>query len=223
MSRVVKNAAIRRNEIVDAAQQLFYAKGYTATSVQDILNSVGIAKGTFYYYFDSKLDLLCVLIDRMREQVLAETSPIVTDARLNAPEKMARFFAAISNWKTERKDFLLGLLQVWTHDDNLFFRHKLMKATAASLEPLLATIVRQGIDEGTFSTDYPEEAATILYILLQTLSDIFVQLLLDKNNYDPALIERKAIAYQQAMERVLGAPKNSLKVIDMASIKLWFE
>jgi len=222
MAKTVKNATERRTEILNAAQQLFFTKGYTNTSVQDILTSVGIAKGTFYYHFKSKLDLLCALIDRMREQLLAETSPIVADERLNAAEKMAQFFAAVSDWKVERKDFLLDLLQVWNHDNNLVFRHKLEKASAASLEPLLASIIKQGIAEGIFVTDYPDEAAEILYIILQNLSETLVRLLLEDNGYDALFIERKMTAHQQAMERLLGASPNSLHVLDIESVKAWF-
>ena len=54
MARIVKEADERRNEILDAAETLFTEKGYSKTTIIDILNQVGIAKGTFYYYFKSK-------------------------------------------------------------------------------------------------------------------------------------------------------------------------
>lgn len=54
---------MRRSEILDVAQRLFYLKGYDQTSVQDIITEIGIAKGTFYHYFNSKLELLDAIID----------------------------------------------------------------------------------------------------------------------------------------------------------------
>ena len=52
--RVVKEAEERRNEILDAADMLFADKGFDNTSTNDILEKVGIARGTLYYHFKSK-------------------------------------------------------------------------------------------------------------------------------------------------------------------------
>jgi len=51
MTRVVKKPDVRKNEILDAAQDFFFRKGYESTTIQDILDKLSIAKGTFYYYF----------------------------------------------------------------------------------------------------------------------------------------------------------------------------
>ena len=54
MTRIVKAPDVRRSELIACAQRLFYSMGYENTSVSDIVNEVGVAKGTFYYYFKSK-------------------------------------------------------------------------------------------------------------------------------------------------------------------------
>jgi len=64
MTRTSKPAAQRRDEILDVAQNLFITKGVQATSVEDILKEVGIAKGTLYYHFSSKEEILRSLISR---------------------------------------------------------------------------------------------------------------------------------------------------------------
>ena len=64
MTRTSKPAAQRRDEILDVAQHLFITKGVQATSVEDILKEVGIAKGTLYYHFSSKEEILRSLISR---------------------------------------------------------------------------------------------------------------------------------------------------------------
>ena len=56
--RTVKNAEERRNEILDAAAELFKQKGFDGTSTGDILEKVGIARGTLYYHFKSKEDIM---------------------------------------------------------------------------------------------------------------------------------------------------------------------
>ena len=84
MARVVKEAELRRSEILDAAQHLFYSKGYDETSIQDIIDAVGIAKGTFYHHFESKQELLDHLIDRMFGEVLVPLEMLVNEGEETA-------------------------------------------------------------------------------------------------------------------------------------------
>ena len=63
MARIVKEADERRNEILDAAETLLQ-KRVLKTTIIDILNQVGIAKGTFYYYFKSKEEVMDAIIER---------------------------------------------------------------------------------------------------------------------------------------------------------------
>ena len=68
--RIVKEAAERKNEILDAAEELFAARGYEATSTGDILDRVGIARGTLYYHFRSKEEILDALTERITRAVM---------------------------------------------------------------------------------------------------------------------------------------------------------
>src|SRR6266496_3647760 len=55
----------RRGEVLDAAVRVFHAKGYDATSIQDIADEVGILKGSIYYYITSKEDVLFEILDEV--------------------------------------------------------------------------------------------------------------------------------------------------------------
>ena len=79
----------KRNEILDAALQLVYTKGYEQMSIQDILDALQISKGAFYHYFNSKGELLEGLINRMIDQALLMLQPIEQDQSLPAIEKLA--------------------------------------------------------------------------------------------------------------------------------------
>ncbi|WP_082232133.1 TetR/AcrR family transcriptional regulator [Halobacillus massiliensis] len=59
----------KRKQIVDAALKLFIDQGFSSTSIQDILDRAGIAKGTFYNYFNSKNECLMAILDYIKEQV----------------------------------------------------------------------------------------------------------------------------------------------------------
>src|SRR3954468_14567425 len=56
----------RKQQLVDAAAELFAANGYTATRIQDICKRAGVAKGLFYWYFPTKQDLFAELVRSMR-------------------------------------------------------------------------------------------------------------------------------------------------------------
>lgn len=55
----------RRSEVLEAATRVFHAKGYAASSIQDVADELGILKGSLYYYIDSKEDLLFAIIDEV--------------------------------------------------------------------------------------------------------------------------------------------------------------
>jgi len=59
----VKKGEENRKLIVEAANQLFYTKGYNQTAFSEVAKAVGIPKGNFYHYFKSKDDLLEAVID----------------------------------------------------------------------------------------------------------------------------------------------------------------
>jgi len=62
----------RRERIIDAAWKLFREKGFAETTINDILKEAQISKGTFYYYFRSKddlLDTLSEILDREYERL----------------------------------------------------------------------------------------------------------------------------------------------------------
>ncbi len=55
----------RFEDILRAAAELFYEKGYHATTMQDVADRVGMLKGSLYYYIDSKEDLLYITLDQV--------------------------------------------------------------------------------------------------------------------------------------------------------------
>src|SRR4051794_20485469 len=56
----------RKQQLVDAAAELFAANGYAATRIQDICRRAGVAKGLFYWYFPTKQALFAELVRSMR-------------------------------------------------------------------------------------------------------------------------------------------------------------
>jgi AcrR family transcriptional regulator len=223
MARIVKDPDVRRSEILDVAQRLFYQKGYEQTSVQDIITEIGIAKGTFYHYFSSKLDLLDAMIDRMIEQTLQSLEPLVADNQLAALEKFETFFSDLADWKVENKAFFLDIINVLYKDENAILRDKIKAASVEKTVPLLARIIEQGMVAGTFATEYPADIAVIVWQIVQSLSETVAKIILNEAHNDDtlAIIERKTIVHHYAIERVLNAPTGSINLFDLDQIKPW--
>jgi len=225
MARIVKEQeyAARRDAILDVAQRLVYTKGYEQMAIQDILNELQISKGAFFHYFNSKQLLLEAIIERMRDGVEQLITPIVHDPHLPALEKLQLFFAAILRWKTERKDFLLALLRVWYADDNAIIRQKLYTAGRKRIAPLLTEIIEQGVKEGVLTTAYPDMVSEVVLSIGRDMGEKLGLLVITFRSEDEDLeyIERTIATYTDALERVLGAPEDSLQVVDIEILKEW--
>lgn len=221
MARIVKEYDERNTEFLDVAQELFYRKGYEQTSVQDIIRAVGVAKGTFYHYFASKAELLDALVERVYTQVFAAVAPIVADESLGAVEKFEQLLDSGNQEKLGHKDFLLAAMPAFYDDQNVLLRTKLLAEAVAMMVPLLAAIIRQGVAEGIFDVDYPDEAAEIVIQMGQSLSDAIVQVMVRESGAGVEGIVPKIDAYNRSVERVLGAPKGSLHLVSLDKIAMW--
>ena len=107
MARIVKEEAyaVKRNEILDAAQRLVYTKGYEQMTIQDMLDDLQISKGAFYHYFDSKQAVLEALVERMGEGAVQLLLPIVHDPLLPALDKFHCYLATLNRWKVGQSLF----------------------------------------------------------------------------------------------------------------------
>lgn len=214
MTRIVKKPEVRKNEILNAARKFFFQKGYEQTTIQDILDELGIAKGTFYYYFTSKLDLLDKLVDRTTSEISASLKPILK-MEMNAIEKFNKIFQTATIVKMQKIDVLLVMLKVMFTDENTIIRVKMYRRMVEKNKILYSSIIKQGIKEGVFNTSYPDDAAELLMQIGTGLNETICRLLIQQNEdpkYIIQVLTSKIKLYQDAMERILGAPQGSLQV-----------
>jgi len=225
MVRTVNEAAHaqRRNAILDAAQLAVEKKGYEQMAIADILGELNISSGAFYHYFDSKPALLLALVERMGEEVERLVLPIIHDRQLGAIDKLQRFFATLDHEKIAHKGLLLAYLRVWYADENAIVRHKLYIARVKRLAPWLSQIIQEGVEEGVFTTPYPDQAARMIISLLEDLGYATVELLLseEREPSDLPRLERIAEACADALERVLGAPAGCLQHAWREELEPW--
>lgn len=228
MARTVKEYDERYNEFLNIGQRLFYQKGYAQTSVQDIIGEMGVAKGLFYYYFPSKTDLLDAIVERIGREALVALEPMIEDATLDAPTKLEQFFTQTQNWKLANREFLLDVMAVVYRDENTVLRMKIIEAMMPIVVPHLASILRQGVAEGVYSVEYPEECAEIVLEMTQGLASPIVKLLLHRPGNGETMaaalqtLERRVRACERSIERVLGAAEGSISLLSSEQLRTWF-
>jgi AcrR family transcriptional regulator len=104
----------RQADVTQAAIEIFWQKGYPAASIQDVADTVGVLKGSLYYYIDSKEDLLWRIIEEVHE----EWSEILTRAgELDAgpSERIHAFIKLHVEWYLKQVKEVTVFFREWRH------------------------------------------------------------------------------------------------------------
>jgi AcrR family transcriptional regulator len=220
MTREIKKPDIRKNEILSTARQFFFYKGFEKTSIQDIIDELGIAKGTFYHYFSSKMDLLDELMEAITDEMSSVIKPIL-ESHAGAIEKFNRMFHEITAFKIAKIEVFMVMLKVLFKDENTVLRTKMYRKMIEKNTPLYATLIQQGIREGVFNTQLPEDTAEFLLQIGTNLNETVCRLILREDMTPQRLVEiikNKITLYQDAMERILRVKKGSLKIAEVVEV-----
>jgi len=216
--------AVRRDEILDVAERLIRTRGYDAMSIQSVQDELGCSRGALYHYFGSKEAILGAVIERMTAAGMAILAPIAENSDLAATDKLQTLFASAGSWKSARSDLLLPLIRTWLEPGNDVARVRAEAAAYEQFQPVMATILRQGVAEGTMNPSSADHAAVILTALFAGSTDAIRRLLIDRMDgrvpYEE--VERFIHAYDEAIERILGLAPGSFTLIDPDSMRTWF-
>lgn len=216
--------ALRRDSFVDVAQRLIQVKGYEALSVQDVLDELEASKGAFYHYFGSKADLLEAVIERMADAVEVQWNEMLARPDMTACERLETLFSMTAQWKNARRELVLGVLEAWLSDDNAVVREKLRRLIATRMSGPLRSIIAQGIAEGEMTADDPDRTAAVVVTMVTGTSELASELFVARQQGRVSFeeVERTFSAYRHALERVLGLPRDRLRLMDPETLELWF-
>lgn len=199
--RIVKDAEERRNEILDAADELFALKGFDGTSTNDILEKVGIARGTLYHHFKSKEDIMDALIERYSARLLGAAQSIAADKNIPVVKRIIRVVMALNLSGGGSKEIMEHIHK----PQNALMHQKIQKVIIHGVPPILTEIIREGIEQGMFSTPYPYECMEMVVIYANTVFDGDMVALTDEERLS------RVQAFVCNIERLLGAESGSLK------------
>ena len=201
--RVVKKAEERRNEILDAADELFGQKGFDGTSTNDILEKVGIARGTLYYHFKSKEDIMDALIERYNDHLLGSAQEIAADKSIPVNERIIRVVMAMNISGGSGKEIMEHIHK----PQNALMHQKIQKVIINGVTPILTGIIREGIEQGLFSTPYPHECMEMIVAYTNTVFDDDTVKMTNEERAS------RIQAFVFNAERLLGAESGSLMYV----------
>lgn len=198
--RIVKDAEERKNEILDAANELFSQKGFDGTSTGDILERVHIARGTLYYHFKSKEDIMDALIERFTSRMLLAAQKITADKNIPVKERLIKVILSLNVNDTSGKE----MIEHMHSPQNALMHQKTQKIILSSVTPILTEVIRDGIEQGLFNTPFPYECTEMIMTYTNTVFD---------GNDTVELTEKGRASRIQAfvfnVERLLGAESGS--------------
>ncbi|OLU45459.1 TetR/AcrR family transcriptional regulator [Faecalibaculum rodentium] len=197
--RIVKDAAARRSEILDAAEKLFGTKGYDATSTGDILRELGIARGTLYYHFKSKEDILDAMIDRLTQALAARAAGVLDRKDIPVLQRLTLMMQSL------QVNNALGheIMSQVHKPQNALMHQKMQERMLTAVVPLVTSLLQEAREQGLCQTRYPEEVTEMTLLYASTVFDELSGLSEEKR-------QEKVLAFIYNLERLLQMPEGSL-------------
>ncbi|WP_374626347.1 TetR/AcrR family transcriptional regulator [Devosia sp.] len=221
--RIVRPRVTTREALLDAAQRLFAAVGYDATSVNRIIAEVGVSKGAFYHHFDSKEALLEALAGRFAAQTARAARGILEDPTLDAFARLTSFLASMRRHKLETAAEMRAAFEPLFRAENLQLHARTQRAVAEVVRPVLTRIIAEGVAERAFDTPDPESAAEIILHLMTSNRDLVIALYRTRDRIEferlGRHLMRKLDYLGTVVDRLLGLPEGSIELADDAALR----
>ena len=164
--RKAREKELRRNEIIDAAERVFFSKGRMNATMDDVAAEAELSKGTLYLYFKNK-DELFLAIHLRGMAVLHKLFTDAVESQETGINKMHAIGQAYSNFFKDYPDYFNALMYYksqeaeYTPQDD--FANECHNAGLDSLD-IVAEVIKIGIQDGTISKELdPDKTATVLW------------------------------------------------------------
>ncbi len=207
----------RKGRIIQTALQLFAVKGYENTTINNIIGEAGISKGGFYHHYTSKEELLEDIVRMLIGDMVVIFEEIDACDDLTALEKTNEYIRRVNAYKGDKVVEVAAFLsELYSGGKNVQLESKIYDFARKHIAPIMKKIIIQGVKEGTFKTEFSEEAAETyvkLFIMQQQeVTDLFYEALRERNEEIMERIKRKYSFFQKLLEDTLGLERGSLVV-----------
>ncbi|MGZ9584417.1 TetR/AcrR family transcriptional regulator [Paenibacillus marinisediminis] len=181
-------------QILNVSAQLFMEQGYDKTSIQQIIDALGMSKGAIYHHFKSKEEILAAVMKRRADYSMAMFDTLIQQTEgSNAREKLVHILeAAVADQNAHSLDRVLS-----SQFSNPQFVVTGLKDSVMLDAPRIVELIKQGIEDGSITTDFPTECAEIFMLLL----NIWMNPVLFDRDLDATL---NRMTFLQQMMKQLG-------------------
>lgn len=161
----------RRKAIVNAAESLFFSRGYDNVSMDEIAKEAELGKGTLYLYFKDKESLFFAVVNRGVKIFRAMTVEEVKNAQTSGL-KVGAINLAIARFCQEYPDYAKAHVQFWSgrfdlsNDKDLSPDAKEIIATSCENYKEILSVVKNGIEDGSFRSDVNPVLVAVLIGLI---------------------------------------------------------
>ena len=165
----------KRDLILDAFRELLENEDIQHISVNEIAKKAGIGKGSIYYYFSSKDEILNALIKRTYADVVEMAKELVHQTDLSIYARLAKItnacIAATGDF-LRRSEAVRNKMDVSERIyDSAYIHQQFMKHSIVDFKDIYTEIIQQEIDKGTIQVDSAAEVAEIVLIVLTVKID----------------------------------------------------
>lgn len=214
----------RRTQILDAAQKLFFARGWDDVTIADILSEAGISKGGFYHHFAAKEDLLDGVVERSTIEALASAQTARAATSGDALRRFNAFLAESSRWKAEQGPQIKFFMDVMLRPGNDVLFGRITAAANAAAMPVLLEMIAQGVDEGAFDVPDIDLVGETIMALSQgrraILEDAFQAAESGDLERATACLNHRMVAEGALIDRILGLPHGSVMLSNPTEYRL---
>ncbi|WP_239616175.1 TetR/AcrR family transcriptional regulator [Cohnella mopanensis] len=174
----------KKKQILDAAIHCFARKGYNATTIQEIVDELGMAKGSIYFYFKSKDDLLISIFEYYSEMMLHRMEVLPEEAGLPPREKLVLQWERQFQFFREHLDFMMMLIKepltgLHPHIQGMMIRLR-ARSQVWNVSNLLAIY-------GSSVEDYLADASALMSGIV---SQYFEAIVFEKKKFDESRLSR---------------------------------
>ena len=149
-----------RDDILDAAAQVFRQKGFNGASMQDIAVAVNLQKASLYHHVSSKQEILLELLDRAIEMLTERIAPLAQDSA-SADKKLRAMIRAYLQVLAEHADLASVLL--FEHRSLESKHHARHIPNRDRFEALWRNVILDGTHAGLFAC--PDPGLTVRALL----------------------------------------------------------
>jgi len=161
-----------REKLLDAATAILGRNGYQATSVDDILESAGVAPSNFYYHFKSKEELAIEVLEGYFEKSRQEMAPVFMNRTLTATQKLERLHEELVKKATKNNccgGCPMGNLAQELSDSHPGFRVRLARYFEECIDAI-AGVIQEGAKSEEFRDGVdPRSMAYLIFGSMQGL------------------------------------------------------